>query len=148
MFVRFERVPAARPLIRDIFNLEREFGSLFDEAINGGQAAKVAYVPAVDVAEYQAETVVVAELPGVRKEDVKISFDKGVLTVSGERKGTAVPEGSTWHRNELPSGAFSRSIALGHEVNADAISAEMANGVLTIAVPKVEKAKAREIAVR
>jgi HSP20 family protein len=148
MFVRFERVPAARPLIRDIFNLEREVGSLFDDVISSGRAARSGYDPAVDIAEYPAETVVVAELPGVRKEDVKISFEKGVLTFSGERKPAAVPEGSTWHRNEIPSGAFSRSVTLGHEVNADAIAAEMANGVLTIVAPKAEKAKAREITVR
>jgi HSP20 family protein len=148
MFLRFERVPMARPMIREMFDLEREVGSLFDEVITGARAAKGEYAPAVDVAEYQAETVVVAELPGIRKEDVKISFDRGVLTLSGERKATAVPEGATWHRNEIPAGSFSRSIALGHEVNADAISAEMADGVLKIVVPKAEKSKARAIAVR
>jgi HSP20 family protein len=148
MFVRFERIPAARPLVRDIFNLEREVGSLFDDVISGGRVARNGYDPEVDVAENPAETVVVAELPGVRKEDVKISFEKGVLTLSGERKPAAVPEGSTWHRNEIPSGAFSRSIMVGHEVKADAIVAEMANGVLTIVAPKAEKAKAHEITIR
>ena len=148
MLVRFERVPAARPMERDFFKFEREIGSMFDDVISGGRAAESGYTPAVDVAEHPAETVIVAELPGVRKEDVKISFDKGVLTFSGERKATAVPEGATWHRNEVSSGAFSRSIALGHDVHADGISAGMANGVLTIVVPKAEKAKAREIAIR
>jgi HSP20 family protein len=156
MFVRFENFPVARPLIQDVFNLEQEVGSLFDGLVSGPMSGPMSgrrragfgYTPALDVAEYPAETVVVAELPGIRKEDVKIGFEKGVLTISGERKANPVPEGSTWHRNEIASGTFSRSIELSHEVNADAIAAEMANGILKIVVPKAEKARAREIAVR
>jgi HSP20 family protein len=148
MVVRFERLPVARPLFHDMLNLEREAGSLFDGFIPGMHRTRSKYVPAVDLAEYPAETVVIAELPGVRKEDIKIAFEKGLLIISGERKAAAVPEGSTWHRNEIPSGTFSRSIELAHEVNAEAIAAEMENGILKIVVPKAEKAKAREIAVR
>jgi HSP20 family protein len=152
MFVRFENFPVARPLVQDVFTLEQEVGSLFDGLISGltsgTRRAGFGYAPAVDVAEYPAETVVVAELPGIRKEDVKIGFEKGVLTISGERKAAAVPEGSTWHRNEIASGTFSRAIELSHEVSADAIAAEMTNGILKIVVPKAEKARAREIAVR
>lgn len=148
MLVRFEHFPVTRPLIHEILDLEREAGSLFDGVMSGMPGARGTYVPAVDVAEYAAETVVTAELPGVNKEEIKIAFDKGVLVISGNRKAAAVPEGSTRHRNEIPSGNFSRSIELAHEVNAEAIAAEMTNGILKIVVPKAERAKPREISVR
>ena len=81
MFVRFENFPVARPLVQDVFNLEQEVGSLFDGLMSGLKSGKsranFGYAPAVDVAEYPAETVIVAELPGIRKEDIDMAVPRG-----------------------------------------------------------------------
>jgi HSP20 family protein len=103
--------------------------------------------PVVDIAEYGSESVVVAELPGVRKEDLKIAVKDGVLTISGERKNP-VNEDGTWLRRETISGAFSRDIVLPHDVDTDAISAELTNGMLRIVLPKSPEVRPREIPVR
>jgi HSP20 family protein len=98
--------------------------------------------------ENSHEFVVVAELPGVKKEDVKVTLQDGVLTVSGERKQKAVPEESRWHRTEIESGEFHRSIELPTAVDAPAVSAELKDGILRIVVPKAEEARPREITVK
>ena len=102
----------------------------------------------MDVAEYPTETVVTAELTGVHKEDLAITFEKGTLTLRGERKASAIPEGSRKLRNERRSGSFSRAITVGDEINPDGIMAELADGILTVTLPRAEKARPREIAIR
>jgi HSP20 family protein len=102
----------------------------------------------VDIAEQGDESIVVAELPGVRKEDLKISIQDGQLTISGERRQHQLPENSSWLRNEAWSGEFSRTIQLPHEVKEDGVSAELKNGILRIVLPKAEEVRAREIKVQ
>jgi HSP20 family protein len=146
MLVRFDRFPVRHN--GDVLEFEKGIDSLFDGILRPGLASWSGRLPAVDVAEYPAETVIVAELPGVKKEDVKISFEKGQLTLSGEWKTQAAAEEASHVRNELRRGSFTRSFEIGHEVNADAISAELADGILRVVLPKVEEAKPREISVK
>ena len=146
MLVRFDKFPVKTN--GDVLSFESGIDSLFDSVLTPGLKSWPGRVPAVDVTENAGETVFVAELPGVKKDDVKISFEKGVLTISGERKQSSVPEGSVRVWSELRRGSFSRSFEIGHDVHADAISAELMDGILRVVVPKAEKAKAREIAVR
>jgi len=148
MVVRFERIPIARPLVGDILDVERSIDSLFDGFFDAPTAVASRLAPAMDVAEYPAETVVVAEVPGIKKEEVKISFEKGLLTISGERKPHPAPDGSSWLRNEIRSGSFSRTLEVGHDVKAEGITAELADGVLKVVLPRSEQAKPREIVVR
>jgi HSP20 family protein len=101
--------------------------------------------PAVDITEHENEMVVLAELPGVRKEDVKITFEDNTLTLSGERKPYEIPENARVLLNEVRVRNFNRSIEFPNEVNADKITAEMQNGVLRIVLPKSETAKPRTI---
>lgn len=143
MVMRFHTAPA----LGDVFQLEREIGNLFDELLSGGAGTGSRY-PALDVAERENETVVVAELPGMKKDDIRISVHDGMLTVSGERKAAALPEDGRWIRNEIPAGRFSRSVLLPHDVNVDAVSAELSAGVLRVTLPKVEAARPREIRVK
>ena len=146
MLVRFDRLPMLNN--HDVLGFEKGIDSLFDGMLRPGMASWSGRMPAVEVAEFPAETVIVAELPGVSKEDVKISFEKGLLTISGERKPSAVPEGATLVRSELRHGSFTRSFEFGHEVNADAISAELVDGILRVIVPKSEEARPKQIAVK
>jgi HSP20 family protein len=145
MLVRFDRFP-----MRDngnVLEFEKGIDSLFDGILRPGFATWSGRTPVADVTENPSETVVVAELPGLKKEDVKISFENGLLTISGERKPSAVPEGASRVRSELRYGSFVRSMEIGHEVNADAITAELADGILRVVLPKAEAAKPREITV-
>ncbi len=103
------------------------------------------FFPALDVCEYDNETVVVAELPGVRKEDIKISIENGWLTLSGERRPYEIPQDAKILLNEMRVRNFSRSIQFPHDVDVNNISAELTNGVLRIVLPKTEQARVRTV---
>jgi HSP20 family protein len=104
--------------------------------------------PAMDIVEQENELVVTAELPGMKKEDVKITYEKNVLTLSGERKPAELAEKAQVLLNEIGTQGFNRSVKFGFEVDAANISAEMSNGVLTIILPKTAEAKPKQIEVK
>jgi HSP20 family protein len=146
MFVRVQRHPITSSLFSPLVDWN-DGDSLFDDLLTG-IARPASVFPAIDMAEYENESVLVAEMPGVRKEDLKLSVNDGVLTISGERRGHKLPENSSWLRNEIESGKFTRSVQLPHDVNADGISAELTNGVLRVVLPKAEEIRPREIKVQ
>ena len=136
----------------DILNLEREIGNMFQgltgSTIPGRLLRGVEQYPSINVIDTNEEIVLVAELPGVRKEDIHLTVDNGLLTISGERKMHAMPEKAAWLRNEIRTGSFSRVLELPGLVNADKISAELSNGVLRVVLPKAEEAKPREVKIK
>jgi HSP20 family protein len=142
MYVRFESLPLVESTPADFVD------DLFGGWLARSWSPRLSPLPALDLMENSREFVVVAELPGVKKEDVKVTLQDGVLTVSGERKQKAVPEESRWHRTEIESGEFHRSIELPTAVDAPAVSAELKDGILRIVVPKAEEARPREITVK
>jgi HSP20 family protein len=105
-------------------------------------------VPALDVIEQDNELVVYAELPGVKKEDVKITFEKNVLTISTEPKTVEESEKAKYLLNEIRTSGFNRSIKFGVEVDSEKISAEMNNGILSITLPKTEDVRPKEISIK
>jgi HSP20 family protein len=145
MVVTVQRYPVVRPVFGGIFNAERQIGSLFNSLLGTGGISRARTFPAIDLAEYENESILVAEMPGVKKEDVKISLENRFLTISGERKAQALPEGASLVRNEVDAGEFSRSIELSHALDADKITAEMENGILRVVLPKPEASRPREI---
>ena len=107
-----------------------------------------AWVPAVDIYETEGHEVVIkAELPDVKKEDISVAFENGVLTVSGERRQEESFEKGQVRRLERRHGAFSRSFTLPNSVDASAIAAVYKEGVLTIRLPRREESKPKQIAV-
>jgi HSP20 family protein len=140
MFVTMYRRPA-------VHRLEQEIDSLFDSFLEPA-ARSSNIVPAVDIAEDESGFVVTAALPGVRKEDLKITVQDSVLTLSGERKAPEAGEKTEWLRRESGYGSFSRTLTLPRETNAQAISAELSDGILRLVIPKAEAARPREIAVK
>ena len=102
------------------------------------------WFPPVDISENEAEYVIAAELPGLKKEDVKVTMENGMLTLMGERKEDA---SLRYHRVERCYGTFSRSFALPNDGDASKIRAEFKDGVLIIRVAKSEAAKPKEIEV-
>ena len=103
------------------------------------------WVPAVDVRETDEEFLFTAELPGLAKENVQITIEDKVLTISGERKLEGKEENQNYHRIERSYGSFTRSFTLPHEVDQEKVTAKFGHGLLTVAVPKAEETKPRQI---
>jgi len=106
------------------------------------------FAPAVDIAEQENEYVVKVELPGVAKEDVKISVESNTLTIKGEKKQEKEEKNKNFHRVERSYGSFQRSFTLPATVKNDKIDALFNNGILTITMPKSEEAKPKQIEVK
>jgi HSP20 family protein len=130
------------------FDYPRTMDTLVEEFFAPAIAPELKSSPAVDVTESEQEFVLVAELPGSKKEDVKITFEHGILTLSGERKPHAVPESAKVVKNELRVRGFERSFEFGQDVDADRISAELVNGLLRVTLPKAPQVKPRTISVK
>lgn len=121
----------------------------FDEAF-AGTAGNRLWVPAMDLAERTDAYIVHAELPGVRPDQVELSFEQNVLTLRGSKPASFDVSTDGELRvfaAERVHGSFERSVRLPEFVDADRISASFENGVLTVTIPKAEAAKARKIAV-
>jgi HSP20 family protein len=106
------------------------------------------WVPSVDVEETGDAYQIRAEMPGLKKEDVKISLVENVLTISGEKKHEERTDKKKYHRLERTYGTFQRSFSLPAPINSAKISAEFKNGVLEVVVPKSEEAKPKEIEIK
>ncbi len=137
----------------DVMNMQREINRMFDSFFRGGLAeddtfAASDWTPAVDIAEHENEYFVKLELPGVSKDDVKITMQDNILTVRGEKKKERENKGSGFHRVERSYGAFQRNFTLPSTVKADKIDASYADGILTIILPKAEEAKPKQIEVK
>lgn len=106
------------------------------------------WVPLVDVLETETEYLIQAELPGVEKGNVKISVQEGVLTVAGHRQGEKEEKGKRYHRVERAYGTFVRTFTVPDYVDDSRLTAEFKNGLLTVHLPKSEKAKPKSIEVK
>ena len=127
--------------------LNRLFGEVPDRAAEQGSVFSE-WAPAVDVAETEKEYVIKADLPELKKEDVKVELLDGVLTVEGERKQEKEEKGKTFHRVERSYGKFVRRFALPTEVDAAKVQAEFKDGVLSVHLPKTAVAKPKAIEVK
>lgn len=148
MLIKFERTPAFTPLFNDIFQFERDVDRMFGTFMGNTPGSVSGGFPAIELRTSSDESVLVAELPGVKKEELKLSVENGILTLSGVRGEQKVPENSRWLRNELWHGTFSRAIELPHDVNTEKISAALDNGILRVQLPKAEAVRPREITIR
>jgi HSP20 family protein len=101
-----------------------------------GENGDFEWQPSSNITETEKEYLVRAELPGVKKEDVKITIDNGTITLSGERKMEKETKGEKVHRMESFHGTFSRSFSLPPDVDEKQIKAESKDGVLTVRLPK------------
>lgn len=106
------------------------------------------WAPSVDIAETAEEFQIKAELPEVKKEDVKVSVDGGVLRIAGERKQEKEEKGKKFHRVERSYGSFLRTFTLPDNVDDARVQADFKDGVLNVRLPKSEKAKPKTIEVK
>jgi HSP20 family protein len=137
-------------LTTEFLNMQRDIDRMFDRF--RGDAREVpqgpGLWPSVDVVENDNDFVVHVELPGVRKDDVKITVADGILTIRGEKKQEAAPKGDNFHMVERCFGSFERTFNLPSTVQSEKIDANFLNGILTLTIPKAEQAKVKEIEVK
>jgi HSP20 family protein len=104
--------------------------------------------PAMNVWSNEEGAIVTAELPGLAAEDIDISVEDNVLTLSGERESLEAGEDVTYHRQERGYGSFTRSLRLPYEVETEQVEAAFENGVLRITLPRSEADKPRKITIK
>ena len=106
-----------------------------------------AYLPAIDIRESENELTLLADMPGVKGEDIQLHLEKGELSICA-RAESRQPEGARYLLREYGTGDYFRSFRLSEELDESRISAEYKNGVLELHLPKVEAAKPRKIDVK
>jgi HSP20 family protein len=116
--------------------------------IEGEDPMTFEWSPSADISETDKEYLIRAELPGMKKEDVKVTLGDGVLTIQGERRQKKDDKNEKFHRVETQYGSFTRTFTLPDHVKADGVSCEAKEGVLTVHIPKTEHKKPREISIQ
>ena len=149
---RWEPLMRWHPL-KELEEMEKRLSTIFGRAPMGGNESKEAisvsqWSPLVDITEDEKEYLVKAEIPEMKKEDIKINVHDEVLTVSGERKYEKEEKGKKFHRVERAYGSFMRSFTLPEDADGSKISAEYKDGLLKVHLPKSEQAKKKSIEVK
>ena len=143
---------------RELLSIEREFNKMFNSLSNrfgfgnGDDVDKeyenAVWSPSSDIYEDKENYVLTLDLPGIKKDNVKISYVDGQLNISGERKNEKESKDGTYHRVERSYGKYFRSFSLPKEIKDDKIDAEFKDGQLTITVPKADEVKPKEIDIK
>lgn len=130
------------------YDMVRTFNKLVDGLWPEEGENVMKWAPPVDICETADTIKFKVELPGISKDDIDIEVANGVLTIKGEKKMEAEDKGDTWHRREVSYGSFVRSFSLPVDVKADKSDAAFNDGILTISIPKEEKALHRKIQIK
>jgi len=140
--------------VRDLLDVEREFNRMFSNLGSRFGIAKkdgdeeyenAVWMPLTDIYEDKDNYKIKADLPGIKKNDVKISFSNGELSISGERAQEQETKDAKCHRVERTFGRYYRSFTLPKEIKEDKIKAEFKDGQLTVTIPKADEVKPKEI---
>ena len=128
---------------------DRYYNALGRSGASGDSALarKMEWRPSVDISETKEHYLIKAELPEVEKDDVSVTVENGILTISGERHYEAEEETETKHRIEQMYGRFSRSFTLPSDANEADISAKSKNGVLKVHIPKMTETRESKVQV-
>lgn len=129
-----------------LFGLRREIDRLFDD-VYGGSASRTTWTPSANVRESQDAVLLELELPGITPEQVDISIDNDMLTVSGEKQAERreSEEEGRYYLVERSYGSFSRSFSLPQGIDADQVEASFDNGLLTIRIPRAALPQPRRV---
>lgn len=128
---------------------------LFDEmmgrglrrSLDEGSSLRGSWAPAIDIREGKDSLEIVADLPGLKPEDVEVTVENGVLSIRGERRLEETTEGESWHRVERTYGAFERTFSLPNSVDVEQIQARFKNGEMRLVLPKREESKPRSVSI-
>lgn len=138
---------------RDAWGVTNPMNFMFDDFFNPffndrRDTGPSQWQPVVDIIEEDGQFRVRAELPGIEKKDIHVDVKDNVLTLRGERAEEKINEGEQYYRRERRFGSFTRSFSLPENVDSEAIKADYKDGVLSIAIPKPEKAVPKAITVQ
>ena len=137
---------------RELDELENRLGTFFrgfPRRTGNGETLKLPdWSPQVDISEDEKEYLVTADLPEVKKEDVKVTFENGLLSISGERKAEKEEKTKKYHRVERSYGKFERDFTLPEDADASKLAAQFKDGVLKVHVPRNPTAKPKAIEVK
>ena len=144
------RVSPSWDSVRELEEMRSRWASLFGRQMllpndREEQFTLTEWTPPVDIAEDDKEYTIKAELPGVNKEDVKVTVEGGVLSITGERKSEKEEKDKKYHRIERTYGSFIRNFTLPEGTAGEKINAEFKDGVLKLHLPKDEKAKPKTV---
>ncbi len=136
----------------DAFGLKKEFDRLFnsffgDEDFDLAPATNT-WMPSVDISDDKDNYYLTAELPGVDKNNIKITVKDNTLTISGERKEEKEEKDKNFYRREISYGNFIRSFELPDSIDQNKIKANYKDGILKLTIPKKEEAKPKEIEIK
>jgi HSP20 family protein len=139
--------------LKDRDELESRLATMFatrEATGNGGKEALTVtqWSPLVDITEDEKEYLIKAELPEMKKEDVRLTVENDVLAISGERKFEKEEHGTKYHRIERAYGSFVRSFSLPEDADGNKVSADFKDGMLQVHLPKSEKAKPKAIEIK
>lgn len=141
---------------RELMSIEKEFNKLFNSFSNKfgisnegeNEMENAVWAPLTDISEDNDNYYLNLDVPGVDKNDVKISYSNGNLVIKGERKDEKETKKSEYHRIERSFGKFFRSFTLPEKIKEDKIEAKFKDGALSIVIPKADEVKPREIEVK
>jgi HSP20 family protein len=132
--------------VRDLESLSNRLNQVFGQTIRPDEAPVFAdWTPSMDVEETDTEYLVKTDLPDLKKEDVKVAIQDGVLSLEGERKQEKEEKTKKYHRVERSYGTFVRRLSVPADVDQQKVQAEFKDGVLTVHMPKSASAKPRSI---
>ncbi|PIO47220.1 MAG: heat-shock protein Hsp20 [[Chlorobium] sp. 445] len=141
MLVKFNQNPFA--------TIDRVFDEVFKSTMPSLPTMFDASAFRVDISEDDKAIYIEADLPGVKKEDLKVTIEDNLLTIRAERRAETTENKKNFYRTERVFGSLTRSFTMGENINAEAIEAHFADGVLKLTLPKVEPVvKAKEIAIK
>ena len=131
--------------ISSLINTDSIFNEFFNTSFPTGVRS---FEPRIDVKETEKSFLIVAELPGLNKDDFKLTVEDNTLILEGEKKLENEEKGENYYRSERSYGSFRRAFRLTDSVDTGKIKADFKNGILAIEIPKTEKAKPKQIEVK
>jgi HSP20 family protein len=143
--------------VRELLDVERQFNKMFNtlgsrfgltERNSDEEYENAVWMPLTDVFEDTDSYFIKADLPGVKKDDVKISYSDGTLSISGERSQEKESKETKFHRLERSFGRYYRSFNLPKEIKNDKIEAQFENGQLNVKIPKADEVKPKQIDIK
>jgi HSP20 family protein len=138
-----------RSPFEEMDRLRRQMDNLLQTFSEGSNAPAGAGVfPMLNLTETKSSYLIRAELPGVKSDELDLKVTEKTITISGERKIPLESGDARYHRREREAGKFSRALAMPGDIDADRVEANLTNGILTVLIPKGEKAKPKQITIK
>jgi len=148
--IRYET--PAFPLFREMEEFSERLNRIFGTRMRGnGQKESLLvtdWMPAVDIQETQAEYLIKVELPEIKKDDVKVTVEDGLLAIRGERKQEKEEKGKKFHRIERSYGTFLRTFTVPMDAEENKVAADFQDGILRVHLPKTEKPRSKALEVK